>query len=244
MFKLQRRIGGGAVTSTGHLILVIEDEPQIRHFLRTTLTAEGYRVIEAETGARGALEAATHKPDLVMVDLGLPDLDGVEVVKRIRAWSALPILILSARSAEVDKVAALDAGADDYVTKPFGVGELTARIRVALRHAAHGASEKATETLRFGDIEVDLERRQVRAEGREVHLTPIEFRLLGCLARHAGMVLTHRHLLREVWGPSHVDQSHYLRIYMKQLRHKLEPDPARPRFLLTETGVGYRLAGE
>jgi two-component system KDP operon response regulator KdpE len=232
------------MTSTGHLILVIEDEPQIRHFLRTTLTAEGYRVIEAETGERGALEAATHKPDLVMVDLGLPDLDGVEVVKRIRAWSALPILILSARSTEADKVAALDAGADDYVTKPFGMGELTARIRVALRHAAHGAGEKVAGALRFGDIEVDLERRLVRAEGREVHLTPIEFRLLGCLARHAGMVLTHRHLLREVWGPSHVDQSHYLRIYMKQLRHKLEPDPARPRFLLTETGVGYRLAAE
>ena len=224
------------MTSTGHLILIVEDEPQIRHFLRTTLTAEGYRVIEAENGERGVFEAATHKPDLVMVDLGLPDLDGVEVVKRIRAWSALPILILSARSAEADKVAALDAGADDYVTKPFGVGELTARIRVALRHAAG--------TLRFGNIEVDLERRLVRADGKDVHLTPIEFRLLGCLAKHAGMVLTHRHLLREVWGPSYVDQAHYLRIYMKQLRHKLEPDPARPRFLLTETGVGYRLAGE
>ena len=232
------------MTSAGHLILIVEDEPQIRHFLRTTLTAEGYRVIEAENGQRGVLEAATHKPDLVMVDLGLPDLDGVEVVKRIRAWSALPILILSARSAEAEKVAALDAGADDYVTKPFGVGELTARIRVALRHAAHGAQQDAGGMLRFGDIEVDLERRLVRADGRDVHLTPIEFRLLGCLAMHAGMVLTHRHLLREVWGPSHVDQSHYLRIYMKQLRHKLEPDPARPRFLLTETGVGYRLASE
>jgi two-component system KDP operon response regulator KdpE len=174
----------------------------------------------------------------------LPDLDGVEVVKRIRAWSALPILILSARSAEADKVAALDAGADDYVTKPFGVGELSARIRVALRHATHGGQDNAAGTLRFGDIEIDLERRLVRAEGREIHLTPIEFRLLGCLAKHAGMVLTHRHLLREVWGPSHIDQSHYLRIYMKQLRHKLEPDPARPRFLLTETGVGYRLAAE
>jgi len=232
------------VTSAGHLILIVEDEPQIRHFLRTTLTAEGYRVIEAENGQRGVAEAATHKPDLVMVDLGLPDLDGVEVVKRIRAWSTLPILILSARSAEADKVAALDAGADDYVTKPFGVGELTARLRVALRHAARGAAQDAAEKLYLGDIEVDLERRLVRAEGREIHLTPIEFRLLGCLARHAGMVLTHRHLLREVWGPSHVDQSHYLRIYMKQLRHKLEPDPARPRFLLTETGVGYRLAVE
>jgi two-component system, OmpR family, KDP operon response regulator KdpE len=232
------------MTSTGHLILIVEDEPQIRHFLHATLTAEGYRVIEAENGQRGVLEAATHKPDLVMVDLGLPDLDGVEVVKRIRAWSALPILILTARSAEADKVAALDAGADDYVTKPFGVGELTARIRVALRHAAHGAQESAAGKLHFGNIEVDLERRLVRSDGMDIHLTPIEFRLLGCLAKHAGMVLTHRHLLREVWGPSHVNQSHYLRIYMKQLRHKLEPDPARPRFLLTETGVGYRLAAE
>jgi len=230
--------------SPGHLILIVEDEPQIRHFLRTTLTAEGYRVIEAENGKRGVLEAATHKPDLVMVDLGLPDLDGVEVVKQIRAWSALPILILSARSAEADKVAALDAGADDYVTKPFGVGELTARLRVALRHAARGAAHTAEEKLHFGNIEVDLERRLVRAEGKDIHLTPIEFRLLGCLAKHAGMVLTHRHLLREVWGPSYVDQAHYLRIYMKQLRHKLEPDPARPRFLLTETGVGYRLTSE
>ena len=232
------------MTGAGHMILIVEDEPQIRHFLRTTLTAEGYRVIEAETGQRGVIEAATHKPDLVMVDLGLPDIDGVEVVKRIRAWSTLPILILSARSAEADKVAALDAGADDYVTKPFGVGELTARLRVALRHAARGAQQDVGGTLRFGDIEVDLERRLVRAKDRIVHLTPIEFRLLGCLAKHAGMVLTHRHLLREVWGPSYVEQAHYLRIYMKQLRHKLEPDPARPRYLLTETGVGYRLAGE
>jgi two-component system KDP operon response regulator KdpE len=232
------------MTGAGHLILVIEDEPQIRHFLRTTLVAEGYRVIEAETGERGAIEAATHKPDLVMVDLGLPDIDGIEVVKRIRAWSTLPILILSARNAEADKVSALDAGADDYVTKPFAMGELTARIRVALRHAARGAQQDAGGTVHLGEIEVDLEHRLVRAEGKDVHLTPIEFRLLGCLARHAGMVLTHRHLLREVWGPSYVDQAHYLRIYMKQLRHKLEPDPARPRFLLTETGVGYRLAGD
>ena len=232
------------MTNAGHLILVVEDEPQIRRFLRTTLTAEGYRVVEAENGERGVIEAATHKPDLVMVDLGLPDIDGVEVVKRIRAWSALPILILSARSAESDKVAALDAGADDYVTKPFSVGELSARIRVALRHAARGAKEIGAQTLHFGNIEVDLERRLVRSIGRDLHLTPIEFRLLACLARHAGMVLTHRHLLREVWGPSYVDQAHYLRVYMKQLRHKLEPDPARPRFLLTETGVGYRLAAE
>ncbi len=230
------------MTAASHLILIVEDEPQIRRFLRTKLLAEGYRVVEADTGERGAQDAATHKPDLVMVDLGLPDIDGVEVVKRIRAWSALPILILSARSAEADKIAALDAGADDYVTKPFGAGELTARIRVALRHAAQPAG--AGSLLRLGRIEVDLERRTVRADGKDVHLTPIEFRLLACLAKHAGMVLTHRHLLREVWGPSYVDQSHYLRIYMKQLRDKIEPDPARPQFLLTETGVGYRLVNE
>lgn len=229
------------MTHPGHLILIVEDEPQIRRLLRATLAAEGYRVVEAENGERGAAEAATHKPDLVMIDLGLPDIDGVEVVKRIRAWSGLPILILSARSAEADKIAALDAGADDYVTKPFGVGELTARVRVALRHAARTAQPGGAGVLKFGNIEVDLEKRMVRAGGGDVHLTPIEFRLLACLAQHAGMVLTHRHLLREVWGPSHVDQSHYLRIYMKQLRHKLEPDPARPRYLITETGVGYRL---
>lgn len=223
------------------LILVIEDEPQIRRLLRTNLDNEGYRVVEADTGERGAIEAASHKPDLVMVDLGLPDIDGVEVVRRIRSWSGVPIIILSARSAEADKIAALDAGADDYVTKPFGVGELAARLRVALRHAARSALPGGASTLKFGDVELDLERRSVHRAGAGVHLTPIEFRLLACLARHAGMVLTHRHLLREVWGPSHVDQSHYLRIYMKQLRHKLEADPARPRHLLTETGVGYRL---
>jgi two-component system KDP operon response regulator KdpE len=229
------------MTQSGHLVLVIEDEPQIRRLLRNTLEASGYRVIEAENGERGTLEAANHKPDLVMVDLGLPDLDGVEVVKRIRAWSALPVLVLSARSAEADKIAALDAGADDYITKPFAAGELLARIRAALRHAARAAQPGDAGLLHLGETEVDFERRLVHAAGREVHLTPIEFRLLACLAQHAGMVLTHRHLLREVWGPSHVDQSHYLRIYMKQLRHKLEPDPARPRYLITETGIGYRL---
>jgi two-component system KDP operon response regulator KdpE len=229
------------MTDLGHQILIVEDEPQIRRFLRATLGAEGYRVIEAENGERGVIEAATHKPDLVMVDLGLPDIDGVEVVKRIRSWSSVPILILSARSAEAEKIAALDAGADDYVTKPFGVGELSARIRVALRHAAGTAQPGGAGKLRIGQVEVDLERRLVRSDGKDVHLTPIEFRLLTCLAQHVGMVLTHRQLLREVWGPSHIDQSHYLRIYMKQLRHKLEPDPARPRYLITETGIGYRL---
>ena len=227
------------MTGLGHQILIVEDEPQIRRFLHATLGAEGYRVIEAENGERGVIEAATHKPDLVMVDLGLPDIDGIDVVKRIREWSSMPILIVSARSAEAEKIAALDAGADDYVTKPFAVGELSARIRVALRHAAGSAREAGK--LLIGDIEVDLERRQVRSNGKYIHLTPIEFRLLTCLAQHAGMALTHRQLLREVWGPSYVDQSHYLRIYMKQLRHKLEPDPTRPRYLITETGIGYRL---
>ena len=224
-------------------ILVVEDEPEIRRFLRTSLGAEGYRVVEAESGARGAIDASTHKPDLAIVDLGLPDLDGVEVIRRIRAWSPMPIIVLSARAREQAKVDALDAGADDYVTKPFGVGELLARLRVALRHAARSGSGGTT-LIRLGNVELDLERRRVIRAGGEVHLTPIEFRLLACLAQHLGMVTTHRQLLREVWGPSHVEHTHYLRIYLKQLREKLEDDPVRPRFLLTESGVGYRLVDE
>jgi two-component system KDP operon response regulator KdpE len=224
-------------------ILVVEDEPEIRRFLRSALGAEGYRVVEAETGARGAIEAGTHKPDLAIVDLGLPDMDGVELIRRIRAWSPMPLVVLSARAREQAKVEALDAGADDYVTKPFGAGELLARVRVALRHAARTAGSGAT-ALRFGDVHADLERRRVTRAGREVRLTPIEFRLLACLAQHLGLVVTHRQLLKEVWGPSHVEHTHYLRIYMKQLRDKLEADPLRPRHLLTEIGVGYRLLGE
>jgi len=221
-------------------VLVVEDEPEIRRFLRSALGAEGYRVVEAETGARGEVDAGTHKPDLAIVDLGLPDMDGVEVIRRIRAWSPMPVLVLSARAQESQKVAALDAGADDYVTKPFGVGELLARVRVALRHAARTAGSGAT-AIRFGEVEADFERRRVTRSGRELHLTPLEFRLLACLAQHAGLVVTHRQLLKEVWGPSHVEHTHYLRIYMKQLREKLEPDPLRPHHLLTEIGVGYRL---
>ena len=224
-------------------ILVVEDEPEIRRFLRTSLGAEGYRVVEAESGTRGAIDASTHKPDLAIVDLGLPDLDGVEVIRRIRAWSPMPIIVLSARAREQAKVEALDAGADDYVTKPFGVGELLARLRVALRHAARSGAGGTT-LIRLGNVELDLERRRVIRAGGEVHLTPIEFRLLACLSQHLGMVTTHRQLLREVWGPSHVEHTHYLRIYMKQLREKLEDDPVRPRFLLTESGVGYRLVDE
>ena len=225
-------------------ILVVEDEPEIRRLLRATLAEAGYRVIEAQTGARGAQEAATHKPDLILLDLGLPDIDGLEVIRRVRDWSGMPIVVLSARGAEVQKVAALEAGADDYVTKPFGIAELIARVRVALRHSAQPANTGKDARFRLGAVQVDLERREVRADGREIHLTPIEFRLLAALAKHTGMVLTHHNLLREVWGPSHVDQSHYLRIYMKQLRHKLEPDPARPKYLITEIGVGYRLLCE
>jgi two-component system KDP operon response regulator KdpE len=220
-------------------VLVVEDEPEIRRFLRSALGAEGYRVVEAESGARGVAEAGTHKPDLAIVDLGLPDLDGIEVIRRIRAWSPMPVVVLSARAQEKAKVEALDAGADDYVTKPFGVGELLARLRVALRHAARRGS--GAPRVRFGEVEVDLERRRVMRAEREVRLTQLEFRLLACLAQHLGLVVTHRQLLREVWGPSHVEHTHYLRIYMKQLRDKLEADPVQPKHLLTDTGVGYRL---
>jgi len=230
------------MTEARQTILVIEDEPEIRLFLRTSLGAENYRVVEAETGERGAVDAGTHKPDLAIVDLGLPDIDGIEVIRRIRKWSPMPIVVLSARAREQAKVEALDAGADDYVTKPFGVGELLARVRVALRHAARAPSGK--ETLVFGGIAVDLQRRRITRGAEEVHLTPIEFRLLVCLAQHLGMVVTHRQLLREVWGPSFVEHTHYLRIYMKQLRDKLEDDPIRPKHLVTETGVGYRLLAE
>jgi len=223
-------------------ILVVEDEPEIRRFLRSSLGAEGYRVVESESGARGAIDAGTHKPDLAIVDLGLPDFDGIELIRRIRGWSPMPILVLSARAQERSKIEALDAGADDYVTKPFGVGELLARVRVALRHAARPST--GNETLQLGEARIDFEKRRAWKGSAEIHLTPIEFRLLATLAKHLGMVLTHRQLLREVWGPSHVEHTHYLRIYMKQLREKLEADPVRPIHLLTETGVGYRLVAD
>jgi two-component system KDP operon response regulator KdpE len=222
-------------------IIIVEDEAQIRRFLRTTLASEGYQVIEAETGKQGLTEAATRKPDLIILDLGLPDMDGVEVVKGVRAWSSVPVIILSARSQEIDKVSALDAGADDYLVKPFGIGELLARIRVALRHfsTANGEEEGI---FSVDELKVDMIHRKVTVSGTEVHLTPIEYRLLTVLVKHAGKVLTHQLLLKEVWGPNYVERAHYLRIYMGTLRHKLEKDPARPRFLLTEVGVGYRLA--
>ena len=225
------------------LVLVVDDEPQLRRFLRASLPAQGYRIVEAATGEEALREAAARAPDLVLLDLGLPDLDGVEVTRRLREWSAAPIVVLSARDQEQDKIRALDAGADDYLTKPFGTGELLARMRVALRHAGRGAAADEP-VIVIGGLQVDLAARRVAVEAREIRLTRTEYRLLALLARHAGKVLTHRQLLKEVWGPGAVDQTHYLRVYMGQLRHKIEADPAQPRYLLTETGVGYRLAAD
>jgi len=225
-------------------VAVIEDEPQIRRFLRTALGAHGYRIVEAETGRQGLVEAARQKPDVLILDLGLPDMDGVAVIQRLREWSSLPIIVLTARGLERDKILALDAGADDYLTKPFGMGELLARLRVALRHAAKSPQDTGDAVFTAGDLKMDLLHRRVFVGEQEVHLTPIEYRLLSVLVQHAGKVLTHRQLLKEVWGPSHIEETHYLRIYMAQLRHKLEADPTRPRFLLTEAGVGYRLKSE
>jgi two-component system KDP operon response regulator KdpE len=225
------------------LILIVEDEAPIRRFLRVSLGAQGYRLIEAETGQEGLALAGSHAPDLVILDLGLPDLDGLEVIARLREWSVAPIIILTARGKEQDKIAGLDAGADDYLTKPFSVGELAARIRVALRHVARGGSSMAAETVfQTGDLRVDLEARRVTRGDREIQLTPIQFKLLAVLVRHAGKVVTRKQLLKEVWGPvGGAEQQHYVRIYVHQLRRKLEDEPARPRYLLTEPWVGYRL---
>lgn len=228
--------------------VIVEDEPQIRRFVRAALEAEGWQVHEAETLKKGLIEAGTRKPDLLVLDLGLPDGDGLELIRDVRGWSTVPIVVLSARADEADKIAALDAGADDYLSKPFGVGELLARVRANLRRPRPASGEGAADTsgegdpiFRFGEVAVDRQARIVRRNGAEVHLTPIEYRLLTVLIANVGRVLTHRQLLREVWGPSHAQQSHYLRIYMGHLRQKLEIDPAQPRHLLTETAVGYRL---
>jgi two-component system KDP operon response regulator KdpE len=226
------------------VVLLIEDESQMRRFLRAALEPHGYDLIEAETARDGLGHAAAHNPDVVLLDLGLPDMDGLVVTRRIREWSRVPIIVLSARGQEGDKVAALDAGADDYVTKPFAVGELLARMRVALRHARQADGGPEEPVFEVGDLRVDLAERRVRMAGQDVHLTPTEYKLLAVLVRHAGRVLTHRQLLKEVWGVNAIQHTHYLRVYMTQLRHKLEGDPARPQYLQTELGVGYRLRGE
>lgn len=219
-------------------ILLIEDEPHIRRFVRGTLEEQGWRVFEADCGQRGLLEAASRQPELLIVDLGLPDIDGVALIRDFRQWSAAPVLVLSARSDEADKIAALDAGADDYLTKPFGVGELLARVRALRRRLAR--QQEATPLIRFGAVQVDLARREVTRAGEALHLTPVEYQLLCALLRDAGKALTHRMLMQAVWGPGHADNSHYLRIYMSRLRQKLEQDPAQPVHFITLSGVGYR----
>ena len=223
------------------LILLIEDDPQIRRFLRAALTAEGYRLHEAETARDGIVEATTQRPDFILLDLGLPDQDGLEVIRVVRQWSTVPILVLSARGMEKDKIQALDLGADDYVPKPFTVGELLARIRAGLRR--HSTASAGT-IFQFGRTEVDLENRVVKVGGEQVHLTPNEYKLLQVLIKHAGKVLTQRQLLSEIWGPNATEQAQYLRVYIAQLRRKLEENPARPRYLHTEPGVGYRLVAD
>ncbi|HDL8031727.1 TPA: two-component system response regulator KdpE, partial [Yersinia enterocolitica] len=216
-------------------ILIVEDEKEIRRFVRIALESEGWRVFESETLQRGLIEAGTRKPDLIILDLGLPDGDGLTYIQDLRQWSSIPIIVLSARSSEEDKVAALDAGADDYLSKPFGISELLARVRVALRRHSGGSQESPL--INFSDISVNLINRQVTRAGIDLHLTPIEFRLLSALLANAGKVITQRQLLNQVWGPNYVEHSHYLRIYMGHLRQKLETDPTRPKHLLTETGV-------
>lgn len=222
-------------------ILIVEDDPQIRRFLRATLGAEGYRFQEAVTAEEGLTLAAAHHPDMILLDLGLPDRDGLDVIKQVRQWSQAPILVLSARGQENDKIAALDLGADDYVAKPFAVGELLARIRAALRRSSAMVGDLPGAVFQFGHVEVDLDKRVVKVEGKEVHLTPNEYKMLQVLIKHAGKVLTQRQLLNEVWGPNSTEQAQYLRVYIAQLRRKLERDPARPKHLQTEPGVGYRL---
>lgn len=231
------------MTETKPTVVIVEDDPPIRRFLQAALQQEGMTVHEADTGRSGLTAAATRRPDLVILDLGLPDMEGLDVIRELRTWSQVPIVVLSARTREMEKVAALDAGADDYLTKPFGVPELVARLRAHLRRTQATAGAEGGARVRFGDVTVDLGERRVTKAGGAVRLTPIEYRLLAALIRHAGKVLTHRNLLRDVWGPGHAEHGHYLRIYMAQLRRKLEADPADPKHLLTETGIGYRLEG-
>ena len=229
------------MSQTSPIIVVIEDDPAIRLFLRTGLGAHGFKVFEADRGRQGIVEAGVRKPDLIILDLGLPDMEGIDVIKAIREWSVMPIIILSARSTEQHKIDALDAGAYDYLTKPFGLGELLARIRVEMRYSVNSPAQDQSDVFTTGALKVDLLKRQVVVGDREVLLTPIQYRLLSVLIKNAGKVLTHQYLLKEAWGPSYKDNSHYLRTYMSQLRQKLETDPTQPQYLLTESGVGYRL---
>jgi two-component system, OmpR family, KDP operon response regulator KdpE len=235
---------GSAASTQGPVIIMIEDEPEIRRFLRATLQSHGYRLVEAVTAQEGLQAAETRQPELIILDLGLPDMDGLEVIRRLREWTQVPILVLSARGQEADKVAALDAGADDYVSKPFGVSELLARMRVSLRRAERMGRGPEEQNVNAGDLQVDFAHRRVLVKGQDIHLTPIEYRLLTTLARHAGKVLTRNQLLKEVWGRAYTDQAHYLHVYMAHLRRKIELDPAQPRYILTEPGVGYRLMAE
>ncbi len=227
------------MTERASQVLVIEDEPGIRRFVRMALEAEGCQVHEAETLQRGLIEAGTRKPDMVVLDLGLPDGDGVDFIRDLRTWSDVPVIVLSARTSETDKVEALDAGADDYLVKPFGTAELLARVRAQMRRRSL-ASGTSGGTLSFGNIRADFAKRLVERDGQQIHLTPIEYRLLAYLASHPNSVLTHRQLLKNVWGPSHAEDSHYVRVYMAHLRKKIEADPSQPRHILTEAGVGYR----
>jgi two-component system KDP operon response regulator KdpE len=229
------------MTQPGPLVLVVEDEPQMRRFIRASLDSHGYRVVEAERASQATMFATSHNPDLILLDLGLPDGDGLEVTRQLREWSKVPIIVISARGREDDKVAALDGGADDYLTKPFSVNELLARMRVALRHALSSDGEQAPRVFELGPLHLDFGRREVTRAGQPLHLTPIEYKLLVTMARHAGKVLTHRQILKEVWGGTHSVQTHHLRVHMAQLRKKIELDAARPKLLVTEPGVGYRL---
>jgi two-component system KDP operon response regulator KdpE len=229
------------MTEAGPLVLVVEDEPQMRRFIRASLTSHGYRLIESATAREATALTTSHNPDLIVLDLGLPDGDGIDLTRQLREWCRIPIIVLSARGREEDKVAALDAGADDYLTKPFGVNELLARMRAALRHAETSGTIPIEQAFEAGALRIDLLRREVTVSGKEAHLTPIEYKLLVYLARHADKVLTHRQILKEVWGVAYITQTHYVRVHMAELRKKIEEDPAQPKILVTEPGVGYRL---
>ena len=230
------------MTQAMHQVLVIEDEPAIRNVLRVLLEAEGYRFIEADTALRAEIEARSHKHDLLLVDLGLPDGDGLKVIRRVRSWSPVPVIVLSARTMEEQKIAALDAGADDYITKPFSAPELLARVRAALRRNVRGAEQSSV--LHLSEIRVDLARRETHGPAGEIHLTPLEYRVLECLARHLGSIVIQNQLVREVWGPERLGDTRSLRVCVKNLRNKLEPDPRKPRYLVTEAGLGYRLRSD